>query len=182
MQLSLQVQTLEHPADDRETLFDFLVGMVESGAERRRAPPVVVVARGRTLELFAVKPLVDAKVHAQRFLAALTRSQVDEGPPPDAVGLMGTFAVRPDREGGPRVPIAQAFVEWPDNAWMHWRTLLDADHAPLASSASRWGAQWGDPLPPQLGRWWSAGRRHQLGLQLQRRPLAQPPLASTMVH
>jgi len=182
MELSFRIQALRRPEGSREALFDHLVGVVESAVEGKGAPPVVVMVREEAIELVPVQPLVHAKVHAQRFLAALTRSRVDDGPHPEAVGMMGTFRLRRGRAEGPGVPMAQVFLEWPDNAWMHWRMLLDADGQRVDDGDGQWAATLGDPLPPQLGRWWSMGRRHRLGLALKRRVAEPQPLASSMVH
>jgi len=182
MQLSFRIQALRRPEGSREDVFDFLVDTVEKAAAGKGAPPVLVVVRGEAIELVPVQPIVEGKVAPGRFLGALTRSRVDEGPHPDAVGLMGTFTLRRGGEGAPGVPMVQVFLEWPDNGWRHWRGLLDADRALVEDTTTRRAAELGDPLPDRLGRWWSTGRRRNLGLALRRRAPASEPATSPMVH
>jgi hypothetical protein len=160
-----------------------LVETVEKAAAGKGAPPVLVVVRGEAIELVPVQPLVEERIAAGRFLGALTRSRVDDGPHPDAVGLMGTFTLRRGGQGeAPGVPMLQVFLEWPDNSWRHWRTLLDAERSPVADTTTRRAAVLGDALPARLGRWWSLGRRDNLGLALRRKAPVAAPLASSMVH
>ncbi len=186
MDLSFRIQALQRPEGGREGLFEHLVEVVEKAVAGNGAPPVVVVVRGEVVELVPVQPVIDARIPAGRFLAALSRSRVDDGPHPDAVGLMGRFLLRRRRPDGspegPGVPMVQVFLEWPDNAWLHWRALLDPDGAMVPDSATRWAAVLGDPLPDRLGRWWSTGRREGLGLALRRRPPSAEPLTAPMVH
>jgi len=73
------------------------------------------------------------------------------------------------------------FLEWPDCSWWHWRALLSAEGEVLDDTITVRSAERGDPLPAQLGRWWSTGRRHRLSLHLRRRPPV-PVAESVMVH
>jgi hypothetical protein len=105
MDLSFRIQALQRPEGGREGLFEHLVEVVEKAVAGNGAPPVVVVVRGEVVELVPVQPVIDARIPAGRFLAALSRSRVDDGPHPDAVGLMGRFLLRRRRpDGSPEGP------------------------------------------------------------------------------
>jgi hypothetical protein len=128
-------------------------------------------------------PVVRARIPVPAFLAGLTRSRGEGDAEALAVGLAGRFLVRrrsdPQRSGA---PVALAFLEWPDNAWWHWRALLDADGAIREDTVTLTRALDGDPLPESLGRWWSLGRR--MGYQVQYGPVrrAEPQRVSEIVH
>ena len=169
MAFQLRIQSIESPAGGAED-GPSLVQLVRDALERGPAPAAAVVRRPRTIDLIYLRELRD--VNPARLLAALTRSRIDGGPEPEGVGLIGQFSAAP-REGVPRpAPWVQVFLEWPDNAWWHWRALLGADGRIDPTTVTEHSATLGDPLPAGLGRWWSTGRRERMSLDLHRDPVA----------
>jgi hypothetical protein len=153
-----------------EALESQLERLLREATAARAAPPVAWCARGDRIELLPLASLREAGVPTGPFLAALTRSTVDDGSEPvEAVGLMGVFSGDPSSPGSPPVPMAMAFVEWPDGRWWHWRALVDPDRSAVRNdTATVRNALDGDPLPDHLGRWWSTGRRRRFTLALRR--------------
>ena len=153
-----------------EALEAQLEQLLRGATAARAAPPVAWCARGDRLELLPLASLRAAGVPPGPFLAALSRSTVDDGADPvDAVGLMGVFLGDPSAPGSPAVPMAMAFAEWPDGRWWHWRALVAPDTAQIRDDTATVRCAWeGDPLPDRLGRWWSAGRRRRYTLALRR--------------
>jgi hypothetical protein len=153
-----------------ESLEAQLERLLRGATAARAAPPVAWCARGDRIELLPLAALRAAGVPTGPFLAALTRSTVDDGSDPvDAVGLMGVFLGDPSAPGSPAVPMAMAFVEWPDGRWWQWRALVEPDLSAVRDdSATVRSALEGDPLPDRLGRWWSTGRRRRYTLALRR--------------
>jgi hypothetical protein len=117
------------------------------------------------------------------FLAGLTRSNGDREGDALAVGLAGRFLLR--RRTEPRqsgAPVALVFLEWPDNAWWHWRVLLDGDGTIREDTVTLTRAVDGDPLPDSLGRWWSLGRRMRYQVQYTPARRVEPQPVSEIVH
>jgi len=158
--------------------------MVRRAVEHGRAPIAAVALREDRLDLIGLAPVVAAKVPVKRFIAGLTRSTADGAGLVDAVGVIGV--VRAAHEGEAAVPMAMAFLEWPDGRWWHWRALIDAEGRSILDDSETWNrAIDGDPLPHDFGRWWSLGRRSKVSVHLSRsaRPdEASQPLESPTVH
>ena len=170
MELQLRIQAMRRdPQANRELESQALVDVLRTAVSRQGAAPVAVIMRDTQTQLVPLAPLAERGVPMGRFLSALSRSTVDAGPTPDAIGLMGTFRVRRSpTDTAPGVPLVQLFLEWPDCAWWHWRALLDADGAILEDTVTERAATLGDALPARLGRWWSTGRRMRLSMELRR--------------
>jgi hypothetical protein len=176
--LSLQLHTMNRDIDGMSDagVGEMLVGMVEAALQKGRPPAVATILRADRVDILGLKPIVDAKIPVNLFLAALTRAEVgpelgDAG----AIGVMGTVRVR-------GAPMAIAFLEWPDNRWWLWRSLLDAEGAPIPDTETRTCAVDGDALPPGFGRWWSLGRRRNLRLSMRRAQDGTPVPVSRHVH
>jgi len=179
LRLRISIDARRSGTDDAE----HVVELVRRATERGAAAPAAVVVRAERIELVELVPVVRAGIPVPAFLAGLTRSKGERDAEALAVGLAGRFLLRrrsdPQRSG---VPVALVFLEWPDNAWWHWRALLDADATIREDTITLTRAVDGDPLPESLGRWWSLGRR--MGYQVQYGPLRRPePLrVSEIVH
>ncbi len=142
-----------------------LSGMVRQAVEAGRAPVAAVALREDRLDLISLGPLIAAKVPVKRFLAGLTRSTAEGAGLVDAVGVIGV--VKAQRGNETPIPMAMAFIEWPDGRWWHWRALVDPDtHGILDDSEILNRAVDGDPLPNDFGRWWSLGRRAKVSVHL----------------
>jgi hypothetical protein len=128
---------------------------------------VAVALREDRLDLISLAPVVEAKLPVQRFIAGLTRSTAEGAGDVDAVGVIGVVQAR--QTGETPVPVAMAFLEWPDGRWWHWRALigLDGTHI-LDDSETLNRAVDGDPLPSNFGRWWSLGRKGRFNVHLKR--------------
>jgi hypothetical protein len=158
LRLRIAVDARPPGRDDAE----HLVGLVREATERGAAPAAAVVVREAQTELVELRPALAAGISVDHFLAGLSRSQPEGRSLPLAVGLAGRFVLRPRNEPrtpAPRTSLVLVFLEWPDNAWWHWRALLDAEGAIVDATATVTRALDGDPLPMGLGRWWSLGRR-----------------------
>ena len=139
------------PVNDDQTLGERMTKLLLSALERGTPSPAGILVSDGQVDLVELRRVVAERVSVRRFLASLSRVQERQV---DALGMMGVF--RAD-EDGPRV--AMVFLEWPDNRWWQWRALLDGDGAVLAESIAVRSAEDGDPMPPNIGRWWSLGRR-----------------------
>jgi len=149
-----------------------LSGMVRRAVEKGRAPVVAVALREDRLDLISLGPVIQAKVPVKRFIAGLTRSTADGAGMVDAVGVIGV--VKAQRKGGTAVPMAMAFLEWPDGRWWHWRALIDPDSQGILDDSEILNrAIDGDPLPNDFGRWWSLGRRSKVAVHLSK--VEMPP-------
>jgi hypothetical protein len=158
LRLRVAVDARPPGRDDAE----HLVGLVRNATERGVATPAAVVVREAQTELVELRPALVAGITVDRFLSGLSRSQPEGRSLPLAVGLAGRFVLRRRNDpqpNDPRTSLVLVFLEWPDNAWWHWRALLDAEGAIVDATATVTRAIDGDPLPHGLGRWWSLGRR-----------------------
>jgi hypothetical protein len=158
LRLRIAVDARPPGRDDAE----HLVGLVRDATGRGAAPPAAVVVREAQTELVELRPPLAAGITVDQFLSGLSRSQPEGRSLPLAIGLAGRFVLRRRNEPqppGPRTSLVLVFLEWPDNAWWHWRALLDADGAIVDATATVTRAIDGDALPLGLGRWWSLGRR-----------------------
>jgi len=181
MSLRLRIQDLR-PLDPAPPLPDRLVTSLREAVEKGSAPAVAIVARQDATHLVALGEAAKAGVRPGRLLAGLSTARFDDDPAlPEAIGVMGRFELRRRGEKAKGAPMAQVFLEWADCSWWHWRALLSADGEVLDDTVTVRSARAGDPLPAQLGRWWSAGRRHRLSMHLRRVP-AVPITTSEMVH
>lgn len=176
---------LVHRKVDPTALPDPLVDILRGALARGGAPPAALVVRGSRLDIAALQPVADAGIRIPAFVAALSRSTVagvDE--PVAAVGLIGVFRGDPALVGGPDVPVATVFLEWPDSRWTHWRALVDPDTREIREGTITTAAATdGDPLPDRLGRWWSLGRRRKMSLHLSPTPAVVHDLpGSDLVH
>lgn len=144
---------------------------------RGQAPPVAVALRARRVDLVDLRDAAATGMTLEAFLAGLTRAEVPDDGPPEAVGVLGAF--RP-RDGG--VPVALAFLEWADCRWWCWRAALAAAGGGVRDdTVTVRSAVEGDRLPDGLGRWWSLGRRTGARVALRpagddEAPLDAPPL------
>jgi len=180
MSLRLRIHDLP-PPDEPTPLPERLVQLLRAGIDRGGAPPVAVIERPNQTHLVPLKPAAEAGLPPGQLLAGLTQARFDDDPyGAEAIGLMGRFQLRRRGEDG-GVPMAQVFVEWPDCSWWHWRVLLSVEGGIRDDTVTVRAAAKGDPLPAQLGRWWSTGRRRRLRMHLRRRP-AVPVTESAMVH
>ncbi len=190
--LALKMHSLKRDTSGMsdDELGDLLVGYVEKALPERRAPAVATIARPSRVDVLGLKAIIDARIHVNRFLAALTRADTDiDVEEPSAIGVMGTVRIRQPVQAGaskappaPPVPMGVVFLEWPDNRWWLWRTLLDAEGNPVAGTETRTRAVDGDPLPRGFGRWWSLGRRANLRLSMRRASDGTPVPVSRHVH
>ncbi len=165
--MNVRVEVLPRPTGGDEELGAALVDLVTRAVIRGGAPPAGVAGRGDRVDLVGLQGIP----HIPRFLGALTRSTRADLGSVDVVGLLGALpTVGRGGEAGP--PVAVVFLEWPDCRWWYWRALLGADRKVLLPETATWSrAHDGDRMPPQLGRWWTLGRR--AGLSLAFRP-AEP--------
>ena len=155
---------------DEEAEGRHLVTVMKSALGRGGAPPVALMLRGDGVHLLPLGPIAKQGLPVQRFVAGLTRSTMDDQPLVEAVGIMGVVGVR-QRHGGPRVPMAVVFLEWPDNRWWCYRALMEADTPTIRDeSETVSSAVEGDSLPAGFGRWWSLARRAGLRVNLSRFP------------
>jgi len=177
--IRLDVRTLlrrEDEGDDDESTGRRLVDLVREALGRGPAPSVVVVVRADRFDLVSVGPIVEAGLSVSTFIAGLTRSELPRAGPVLAVGLMGTFTVRPRREA-PGAPLAMVFLEWTDCRWWQWRTLLEGDgRTPMDETTTLSSAVEGSAKPSNLGGWWSLGRRRRMSVRLEPLPGTQPDL------
>lgn len=170
--LRLQIRAVPHDGASRdddaegERLAEWVRQAVAAGA----APPAAVVLRATRSDIVALGPAREAGIAPARFVAALTRSSVEDAGPPLAVAVIGVVESR--RRRGTEVaavPLATVFLEWPDNRWWYWRGLLSDDRRTVrADSEVVTRAVDGDPIPDVFGRWWALARRADLGLHLSR--------------
>jgi hypothetical protein len=177
--LKLTLRSLERPeclADEAEGTR--LTHLVRQAVERGRAPIVAVTLREDRLDLISLAPVVNAKMPVQRFIAGLTRSTADGAGDVDAVGVIGVVQAR--QGGETPVPMAMAFLEWPDGRWWHWRALVGSDGTHLLDESETLNrAIDGDPLPSHFGRWWSLGRKKRFRMHLSRGGFPDEPLDDT---
>ncbi|MBT3224423.1 MAG: hypothetical protein HN348_35595, partial [Proteobacteria bacterium] len=153
--MRLKIKSVERPAglDDDQTGLD-LVDLVRKALEVGQAPPVAVVLRDEKVDIINLSPVIEARFPLNRFLASMS-SVIHGGV--DAIGVMGTFKMhRQGEKDG--VPVAMVFLEWEDCRWWQWRALVH-DQVVLDGTETYYRAVDGDPLPHQLGRWWSLARR-----------------------
>lgn len=172
---------------DDEVEGERLVEWVQRAVDRGRAPPAAVILRPERTEIVAIGPAVKAGVPFPRLMGSLARSTVDDAGLPYAVGLIGVVQLRrratPGQTAPPPVPMAVAFVEWPDNRWWYWRALVEPQGGglrPDTESVSR--AVEGDPMPGAFGRWWALARRANLRIHLTRNGPTLPDDPSQIVH
>ena len=151
-----------------------LSGMVRRAIEKGRAPVVAVALREDRLDLISLGPVIQAKFPIQRFIAGLTRSTAEGAGPVDAVGVIGVVRTKGHKDAPP-VPIAMAFLEWPDGRWWHWRALIDPDNQGILDDSETLNrAVDGDPIPNDFGRWWSLGRRAKVAVHLSKVEMPKP--------
>lgn len=188
VRLQLRMRTLPRgePLDDQAEGLR-LVELVTQSVERGGAPLVGVVLRGDRLDILGLEVLKEARVGLNWLLAGMTASEQEGVGPVEAVGLMGIVRVRtsptpPGEPPPPAVPMAIAFLEWEDCRWWFWRAPIDVNQERvLTDTQVITRAEDGDPLPNQLGRWWSLARRRRMRLRLDGpEPLAEP--SSPLVH
>lgn len=195
--LQIRIHTLS-PAPDPSSEVERLRTLVQGAVARASAAPSAVVVRPGGTEIIELRPIAAARLSLPLFLAGLTRSERQGGGtsgPPLAVGLVGQFRLRrgPARAEAARaeaaraetadgVPVALAFLEWPDCRWWQWQALLDGERALLQETEVIRRAEDGDPLPSGLGRWWSLGRRSGVRVRYSARAPEPAPLESTLIH
>lgn len=160
--LRLPIRVLDRAPESRaDAEGEFLAGLVQTSLADDASPggtlPVAVVVRRQHTELLDLRMARATGLSMHGLLAGLTRSSPHGRGLPVAVGVAGRLRYRAP-EGG-TVPVAVAFLEWPDCAWWQWQVLLDPDGSPRAETEIRRGASAGDAMPAGLGRWWSLGRR-----------------------
>jgi len=165
MQLEMRIQSLPRDttvlADD--ALGESLVELLRPAVPKRRAPAVATITRPQRIDFIGLAPVFAQEIPVEGFIASLTRAQVE----PDAgdaraVGVMGVLNLG--------VPTAVVFLEWPDNRWWLWRSLIDpSTRELLPETETLTRAIDGDPMPPGLGRWWSLARRRNLRASLRKR-------------
>lgn len=166
--LRLQVRTLHKPYDPirEEAAGQSLASVVRAALDRGSAPPVAVVVRPDRVDLFGLEPVMKAKIPLAGFLAGLSRAEMEGAAPPYAVGLIGRFTYR-GKKKGPGIPMAMVFLEWSDCRWWQWRVLIDAKGTGLLDDTETIiSAAAGHPKPPNLGGWWSIGRRQKMSVKL----------------
>ena len=160
-----------------------LLPLVRNMAERDQVAWLAVVVRRERIELLDPRPFVAVPQLVARFMAGLTRSEVPDGGPALAVGLIGNLQVRaaPSRNGPrpPLAPVAVAFLEAPNCDWWLWQRFLGLDD--IEDPEQELAGRHGDALPNGLGRWWSLGRRTGVRVQLERLEPAPPP-PSALIH
>ncbi|MBW2255520.1 MAG: hypothetical protein JRI25_13095 [Deltaproteobacteria bacterium] len=167
---SLHLRTL-HRLDGSvrgdDDLGDTLARMVRKAVDGRAAPPIAVCIRTDRLDLLDLGEAVRGRFPPALLLAALTRAEVPCAGPVEAVGVLGRFRYRPDRDH-PGIPVATVFVEWPDCRWWHWQALVDpANGWLLPETETVLRAVDGGRRPSSLGGWWSTGRRARLRARLE---------------
>jgi hypothetical protein len=155
--------------------------MVRRAVEKGRASVVAVALREDRLDLISLGPIIAAKVPVQRFLAGLTRSTAEGAGMVDAVGVIGVVKAKRGVFGrgvgpnAPAIPMAMAFLEWPDGRWWHWRALIDPEDPRILDASEILNrAVDGDPLPRDFGRWWSLGRRSKVTVHLSKIEMPEP--------
>ncbi len=176
LRIRAQPRTPGTPEAESAHLEDLVRRALDAGG----AAPVAVVVQPERAELLELRALVQAGVRVAPFLAGLTRSQPEDAGPALAVGVAGRFQVR---RGDRHVPVALAFLEWPDCRWSLWQVLVGPDGQVVPDSDVRRRAEDGDALPLGLGRWWSLGRRTNARVRYAGplRPVLSEP-ASPLVH
>ncbi len=185
-QLQIRIHTLS-PSADPATEGERLRRLVQQAVARAAAAPAAVVVRPGGTEIIELRPVAEAGLSLPLFLAGLTRSEREDAGagagPPLAVGLIGQLRLRrPSGPAGGSVPVALAFLEWPDCSWWQWQVLLGGDRALLEETEMIRRAEDGDPLPAGLGRWWSLGRRRRLQIRYSAASPTIQPLESPLVH
>lgn len=164
LRVGVQPRDPERFPDDDERLGEELSGRLATALERGVPPPVLVVLRADRVEIVDLRPVLEAPVPVDMFLAAAAGQEGVE-----AVGLLAVM----ERRAGDRVSerLAVAFLEWPDNRWWHaWCTLPAAPGTTPVPALSHSRALEGSPRPRGLGGWFSRARFHRLRLQV--RPMA----------
>ncbi|MBN2798472.1 MAG: hypothetical protein JXX28_04930 [Deltaproteobacteria bacterium] len=143
--------------------------VIQNLARTGGAPSVALAVHLARVDLFPLAQIGVARAELDGFLGALSRAEVDGEASVRAVGLMGSF--RWEQRGRAPAEVAMVFLEWGDCRWWHWRALLTADRRGVVEGSALFtSAVEGDPKPPQLGTWWSRGRRQGLSLRLDRQP------------
>jgi hypothetical protein len=165
--LQLKVQTVlrEDAGNDGDQLVTMLTEAVDAG----NGSPVAVVLRPDRFELVGLGAVRDEGLTIDMFLAGMSRADVPDAGPVEAVGVAGRFRTKVPGTRRGEAPVALAFLEWSDCRWWMWRSLIDAEGRLLDESATRFRAVDGDALPAGLGRWWSLGRRSRLNVRLELR-------------
>jgi hypothetical protein len=186
--ISLQLRTVAlqpglDPSD--EATGQRLVEWVRQAVGEGKAAPVAVLQRSGRMDIVGLGPIKYAGLPMPNFLAGLTRSEVDGAGAPEMLALIGV--VQAKRNGAdkdaPPIPMAVAFVEWPDNRWWFWKALIAHDKREIRPDTEViTTAVDGDALPRMFGRWWSFGRRAKMRVRLTRKPPPAPILDSNLVH
>ena len=169
------------PSDDDETGQHF-AGWVRRAVVAGSAPPAAVVVRDHRTDVIALAPVLQARMPLARFVAGMSRSTVDDAGVPALVGVIGVVrANRRGTESGVSVPMAVAFLVWPDNRWWYWKALIDSDERALVDDTEVvQRAVDGDPMPAAFGRWWSLGRRARMQIHLTRQ--SEGPATGERIH
>ena len=154
-QLRLRVRIVQRPPSDERDEVEPLIELARAALRARAGGGAGVIVRPERYDLVDLAGI--GRVPLPYFVAGLSRSTTEGAGPVLAVGVVGRFLAR--RRGQDPLPVAVAFLEWPDCRWTMWQVLVDASGDEVQDTEIRRSARDGDALPDGLGRWWSLGRR-----------------------